>query len=140
MARTLIDGGSKPIQNVLFLDSIFDALRAIVQHAGGPKVVGPKLYPAKSIDDARVALLNALNPDRPEKLDPEQVVMLLRIGREAEFHEAKHWLDAETGYTQSEPVDADDQAIALAQRLDHLLREVRAATGQLERVRKGAKR
>lgn len=139
MARTLADTGSKPVQNALFLDSVYDALRAIVQYAGGPKVVGPMLYPAKSVDDARVALLNALNPDRPEKLDPEQVVQLLRIGREAGFHEAKHWLDGETGYAPSEPVDEDDHAAALARSIDGAADTLRRATEALERFRRGRK-
>jgi len=128
------------MQADLFLESIYDALSAIVRHSGGMKAVGSRLWPAKSPEAAGKALADCLNPLRADTLDPEEVVHLLRIGREADFHDAKHWLDAETGYTPSEPVDADDQAIALTQRLDGLLREVRGATAALERIRKGAKR
>jgi hypothetical protein len=98
-------------QPPLFVESIYDAMRAMVQHLGGPKTVGAALWPAKSVDDARKQLLDCLNPERHEKLDPDQLVLLFRLAREAGFHVAKHWLDAETGYLPSVPADpAEEQA------------------------------
>jgi hypothetical protein len=97
-------------QPPLFVESIYDALRAIVNHCGGPKIVGPVLWPAKSVDDARKQLLDCLNPERNDKLDAEQIVMLFRMGREAGFHIAKHWLDSETGYLPSRRARGSPQA------------------------------
>lgn len=102
-------------QPPLFVESIYDALRAIVGHLGGPKTVGKLLWPAKSELGARGQLLDCLNPERNDKLDPDQIVMLFRLAREAGFHVAKHWLDAETGYQPSLPANpADEEARQIA--------------------------
>jgi hypothetical protein len=100
-------------QPPLFVESIYDALRAIVNHVGGPKTVGAALWPAKSVDDARRQLLDCLNPERHEKLDPDQLVLLFRMGREAGFHVSKHFFDTETGYLPSTPADPTEEQARL---------------------------
>lgn len=122
-------------QPPLFVESVYDALKAIVAALGGPKTVAARLWPAKSVDDARKLLLDCLNPDRPEKLDAEQVVMLFRLAREVEFHVAKHWLDAETGYLPSAPADpADEQARQVAA-IESAAHELQRALATLDRLR-----
>lgn len=93
------------MQVPLFIEDLRQALEQIVAHAGGPKVVGAKLFPLKSVDDARVAVLDALNPERRAKFDLEQIECLFRLGREAGFHAAKHYFDDATGYRRSDPAD-----------------------------------
>ena len=123
-------------QPPLFVETIYDALRAIVaQQLGGPKTVGARLWPGKSVDDARMLLLNCLNPDRHEKLDPEQVVLLFRLAREADFHIAKHWLDAETGYEASAPLNLETAEARQLDVLEHAAHELQRALSQLERIR-----
>ena len=97
----------------LFLEDIYDALRAVTQAAGGPKVIAARLWPLKPLDQARKELLDALNRDNPRKLDPEEVMAVLRAGREIGFHQAKHWLDAELGYEQGPPLDPLDERAQL---------------------------
>lgn len=92
-------------QPPLFVESIYDALKAIVRVLGGAKSVGLMLWPEKAADDAGRRLLDCLNPERKEVLDPEQVTLLFRLARERGFHVAKHWLDAEMGYLPSTPAD-----------------------------------
>lgn len=122
-------------QPPLFVETVYDALKAIVGQLGGPKTVGVVLWPAKSVDDARKHLLDCLNPERNEKLDPEQVVMLFRLAREADFHLAKHWLDTETGYQPSLPANpADEEAKQIAV-IDHAAQQIQRAMAMLERVR-----
>lgn len=116
------------------METVWDALKAMVNAAGGPKVVGHKVYPAKSPDDARVALLNAINPDRPEKLDPEQMLLVLRLAREAGFHAGKHWIDDDCGYAASDPIEPDDQAAELARVIAGAGEQLRRATDALERL------
>ena len=60
-----------------------EALTAAVQHAGGAKVVGCALWPDLSPDTAQRKLLDALNPQRPERLKPSQVRLVLRMARES---------------------------------------------------------
>lgn len=97
----------------LFLEDIYDALKAAVQALGGPKVVGLKLWPHKPMEQARKELLDALNRDNPRKLDPEEVMAVLRMAREAGFHNAKHWMDVELGYAPSQPVEPEDELAKL---------------------------
>ena len=125
-------------QPPLFVESIYDALRAIEQRCGGPKVVAALLWPAKSVDDARRLLLDCLNPDRPEKLDPEQVVMLFRMAREAEWHVAKHWLDHETGYEPAVPLNPADEQAKLVATIENAGVTLQRALAALDKLR-GAK-
>lgn len=123
-----------PAQPPLFVETVYDALKAIVAALGGPKTVGARLWPAKSVDDARKQLLDCLNPDRNEKLDPEQIVLILRLAREADFHLAKHWLDAETGYQPSAPADpADEQAKQIAA-IENAAQQLQRAMVMLEKI------
>lgn len=122
-------------QPPLFVESVYDALRAIVNHIGGPKTVGAVLWPAKSVDDGRKLLLDCLNPDRNEKLDPDQVVMLLRLAREAGFHVAKHWLDAETGYLPSTPADPQEEQARLVSVIESAGVTMQRALETLDKMR-----
>lgn len=122
-------------QPPLFVESIYDALRAIVQQCGGTKTVGARLWPQKSVDDARRLLLDCLNPERHEKLDPEQVILLLRLARECDFHVAKHYLDAETGYLPSTPADPNEEQARLVHVIESAGRELSRALTALDKLR-----
>lgn len=89
----------------LFIEDVYDALRAIVWHFGGPKKVGKLLWPTKEDERAANDLRDCLNRDNARKFEPEEIIALLRMAREAEFHRAKHWIDRATGYRDSEPLD-----------------------------------
>jgi hypothetical protein len=54
-----------------------------------------------------------LNPDKRERLNPHQLLLLLRLAREAGYHAAKHWLDSELGYEQGRPLDPTDEQAQL---------------------------
>jgi hypothetical protein len=80
-----------------------------VQALGGFKKVGPRLWPELPADEAAHRLRHCLNAERREKLSPHQVLLLLRWGREAEFHGAKYFLDDDAGYTRSSPKDPREE-------------------------------
>jgi hypothetical protein len=73
-------------------------------------------------------LRDCLNQDRAERLNPDQVFMLLRLARSASYHAAKHWMDAELGYEQGRPLKPEDEAASLQQRGADLVREARCST------------
>lgn len=98
-----------PTQERLFFEDVNEALRAVVNALGGPKSVGLRLWPEKSMDQAHTLLLNCFNPERRERLTPEQVVFLLRLGREAGCHAAMHYVCGEVGYAKPEPLEAEDE-------------------------------
>lgn len=65
----------------MYLESMNDMLVEVVNSTGGAKKVGCLLWPELMPDVAQRKLLDCLNPDRPAKLDPEQVLFLLRRAR-----------------------------------------------------------
>lgn len=104
-------------------ESIYEALKRAVDALGGAKKAGNKLRPYHN--DARGWLLNCLNPEHPQKLDPEQVIHLLRLACEIGHHESKHYLDRVTGYAPTAP-------LAIEAQLATALTEVRALRNSLE--------
>lgn len=103
-------------QGALFHEDIYDALRAAIKALGGTKAVGAKLWPEKTIADARSFLDDCLNKDRPAKLSPEHVLLLLRWAKDAGFHEAMAYVCAESGYASPQPIEPKDELAELIRR------------------------
>lgn len=94
-------------------DGIYDALKGAVRALGGAKKAGPLLR--RECHHAEGWLLNCLNADHAQKLDPEQVILLLKLAQEAGFHDAMHFLEHAAGYQPSAPIALESQlAEALA--------------------------
>lgn len=89
--------------------ALVDTIKAL----GGSKVVGPLLYPEKPLEAAQRALLDALNPERPARLSPEQVVFIARLARRQGCHVLMAHLCTELGYAPPVPVEPADQAAQL---------------------------
>lgn len=113
-----------------------DALDAVVHALGGYKKVAVMLRPEldQKPNAAAQWLRDCLNQEKPERLNPDQVFMLLRIARAADYHAAKHWMDAELGYEQGRPLKPEDEAASLQSRGADLVRELRMITERLERL------
>jgi hypothetical protein len=118
-------------QQPLFFEDIYDALRHVVQSAGGAKRVGTVLYPEKTPDSAGRALMDCLNPGRHEKLDPEQLMVLLRIGHEAGCHVAVHYLCGQAGYSKPDPIAPGDEKAELQRQLIRNMTEHRQLVNRL---------
>lgn len=113
-----------------------EALDAVVHALGGYKKVGVMLRPEleQKPNAAAQWLRDCLNPDKPERLNPDQVFMLLRLARASDYHAAKHWMDSELGYEQGRALNPEDEAGALQKRGADLVRELRVITERLERI------
>lgn len=118
----------------LFLEDIYDALRAAVQALGGAKTVAARLWPHKPVEQARKELLDALNRDNPRKLDAEEVLAVLRMAREADFHGAKHWIDAALGYETTPPTTPDQQRDRLADAIEQATHTLQAALSVAQKL------
>lgn len=103
-------------QSRLFITDIYDALGDLVRAAGGPKEVGAALYPKKQPDDAAGYVKDCLNRARRETFDAEEILWLLRRGRELGCHEPLKWICTNAGYTTPEPLETETE-------LTRLLRE-----------------
>lgn len=124
----------------LFLEDIYDALRAAVQFIGGAKKGAERLWPHKPVEQGRKELLDALNRDNPRKLDPEEVLALLRMAREAGYHDAKHWIDASLGYEPTPMLDPKVQEDRLADVIETATATLTSAFKQAAELRKGRAR
>lgn len=85
-------------QSALFFDSIFDALGAAVQAAGGTKRVASKLWPTLDSTSATARLRGCLNPEHQQKLCPEELLAIARMGKEAGCNAAMQYLARDLGY------------------------------------------
>lgn len=126
------------MQEQLFHEDFRDALKHLVKALGGVEAVGVELWPSKTRKAAGNWLSDCLNPERPAKLDIEEIVQLLAMGRDRGIHCAVWQLADEIGYTRPEIAPAKSQYEVLAEQfarksaeLSHLAQSL----GQLERLR-----
>lgn len=116
-----------PEQAMLFHDSIYDAIGAVVQSMGGKKKVAPLLWPHLKTETAYTRLAHCLSDEFPEKLSPEEILFLARAGRESNCHAIIFYLAAECGYAQPTPIDPLNEA-------DVLRREIRDGLSALNKM------
>lgn len=100
-------------QAKLFITDIYDALGDLVRAAGGPKAVGQALRPTKPADDAAGWVKDCLNRNRREKFDAEDMMWLLKRGRELGCHDPIGFICTQAGYTAPEPVEPETELAKL---------------------------
>lgn len=120
-------------QTVLFHESINDALDACVKACGGAKKVAGKLWPEKTADAAHRLLLQCLNEDRQEKLGPEQVLFILKLAREAGFHDGINFISRESGYSDPQPMDPEDEKTLLMRAFIDAQKNMKQIADRMER-------
>lgn len=95
------------------MESLNHALVECVKASGGSSIVGPKLWPEKPRDAAQRLLLDCLNEERPAKLSPEQVLLVLRLARAKGHHGGIAFILADLGYAPSAPIEPRDEVAEL---------------------------
>lgn len=115
-------------------ESLNEALIDCVKAAGGSKQVGPFLWPEKPPETAQRALLDALNDDRPAKLSPEQVLLVLRLARSRGFHRGVDFILEDLGYGPTKPIEPEDAAADLTRQAGELLAAAERITERLQRL------
>jgi hypothetical protein len=121
-------------QPSLFLESFTDALREAVRACGGSKLVGAKLWPEKAPDAAARLLQDCLNDTRAEKLSPDQVLLLTRMGRERGCHAVMAFLAIECGYAPPQPVEPEDERAALQREYIEAVKVLAHLSTRIERL------
>ena len=113
-------------QPPLFFEDVYAALKYVVQSLGQPKDVGPILWPHKQDPVAAGRLLSdCLNPNRDEKLDIEQIILLLRLAKEKGCHLGIEYLCTAAGYSKPTPIDPQDERAELQRELIRQLQVTR---------------
>lgn len=111
-----------------------DAAREAVRHAGGAKKVGPQMFPDKSVESAARYLMDALNPARAERLTPSQVLMLMRLAREAGFHGFASWWMRHAGYQAPVPMVPVSEAAVITAQISILVPKLQDLMQQAQRL------
>jgi argininosuccinate lyase len=127
----------KPCQSAF--DDVHHALADVVQALGGFKRVGTRLWPEKSPDSAGRYLADCLNSSRLEKLSLEHVLLLLRLGREANCHAAMHYICGETGYVPAVPVTPCHEMAALQSEFIEQVKHLDRLVQRIDEVMEGQK-
>lgn len=122
------------MQESLFYDSIQDALRDVIRACGGPKVVGCKLWPSLSPDRAANAVNDCLNPDRRQHFGEDEVIHLLRLGRDSECHVGMAFIAQACGYSDPVPVQPQDEIAALQSRFIEAAQSLKAMSARIEAI------
>jgi hypothetical protein len=116
------------------MEGLNQALIECVKAAGGSSNVGRKLFPEKSPESAQRALLDCLNEERPAKLSPEQVLLILRLARAKGFHDGIGFILADLGYAPTTPIEPKDEAAELGRQASELLAAAERITERLQRL------
>lgn len=116
------------------MEGLNQALIECVKAAGGSANVGRKLFPEKSPESAQRALLDCLNEDRPAKLSPEQVLLILRLARAKGFHGGISFILSDLGYAPTSPIEPKDEAAELQRQTAELLAAAERITERLQRL------
>jgi hypothetical protein len=132
---TAYKGGDMSHQVSLFYEDVNDVLRAMVQALGGAKKVGGAMRGNDvGIEAAHRWILACLNPDRPERFTPEQVLWLLVECRKLNFHAGMHFLNVGAGYAPPTPVDPEDERARLQRDAIDAIRQLEGITKRLEQL------
>lgn len=118
-----------------------EALKALVRKLGGSGVIGPKLFPEKTGDGAAQRfLIDCLSDDRPARLSPEHLLLLLRMARDRGVHDGAEYLMREMGYAAPQPIDPVDELADLQRKFIESVRTQadlsRAQAKAIERMEK----
>jgi len=116
-----------------FFEGPEDALREAVRGLGGPKKVGPMLWPDKTHDAAARLLQDCLNVSREEKLALSQVMFVLRAARDAGVHAPFQYIAGELGY-DAKPITREEETDRLASVIEHSTATLASALAHLERL------
>lgn len=120
-------------QQVLFFDSLFDAIGADIAAAGGFKIVASKLWPSESITTSSARLRNSINTEQPQKLCPDELLQLKRLAYEVGSTATIDYEAQQLGY-QTVWVDPKDEAGALRRDVRELLATVNRKLDRIERA------
>lgn len=121
-------------QDELFHEDWRDALRHLVKALGGYETVGADLYPTKTRKAAGNWLSDCLNPERPAKLDLEDIEALIRMGRDEGIHCAMYQLADATSYQRPKAAAPKSPLTILYERKARLAAEEAALQRDIDRA------
>jgi hypothetical protein len=115
-------------------ESLNDALIECVKACGGSKALGHEIWPAKGVEGAQRHLLACLNPDRNEKLSPDEMLLVVRKARDRGCHAGMEYMAAFLSYSMPIPVEPKDELADLLRKYLQRRERDEFADKRLERL------
>ena len=122
------------MQMNLIHETIADAALEVIHAAGGFKIVGQRLFPELAPDHAGNKLRACLDDERREKFSPQQIVLLLRIGRESGCHTLINHITSESGYSNPYPVEPEDEIARLQREFVEATKSLHHMASRIESI------
>jgi len=113
-------------------ETLAEALIEVVRALGGSKRVGALMRPARPADEAARWLRDCLNPERRERLEPDEVLFLLREGRRVGCHAAMRYIAEASGYASPVPIEPADEVAELQRQFNASVKSLERITAALE--------
>lgn len=122
------------MQPSLIHETIADAMREVIQAGGGFKKVGGRMRPEMAEDHAATWLRDCCNDGRRERLSPEQLCLLRRIGREVGCHALATFEARDAGYADPQPIEPADERAQLQRDYIAAARDLARMAERIERL------
>ena len=119
-------------QNPLFTEDFLTALDDVVRAVGTYQQVAGRLWPCQKTAYNR--LKNKLNPDHHEQFHPDEVIGLLKIGRDIGCHTAIYHLCDEAGYERPREAAPKSPRTVILERQAELASEQARLQRDLDRI------
>lgn len=132
--RTQGEGPMESSQVPLFVEDLNEAIRATINALGGMKAVGVELRPEKSAVDAGKWLADCLNPDKRDRLAPDQLAYIRRRGRIAGCHILASFEMQDAGYAPPVALEPEDERAALQREFVHAVKALEVIQQRIARA------
>lgn len=121
-------------QQSLFHECLTDAINDCIRALGGNKKVGGMLWPEKGVEDARRALLDALNPDRPNKLSPDQALLIVSEAAKQGCLAGITYITRACRCADPQPIEPEDERAALQRQFVEQSKAMQQLFARMERA------
>lgn len=119
---------------------LMKALRLVVHRAGGAKRVAAMLWPQTKLGTAHQRLLACLDLRRREHFSPEELILMLRIGKDLADHAAMELLATLSGYSKPYPMATEDERADLQRRYLKAVEGQQAALAKFDEIERRRKK
>ena len=76
--------------------------------------------------------MDCLNSSRAEKLDGEQIIVLLRFGHDCGCHAGVWYISKGAGYSEPDPIEPDDEKAELMRQFVAVGKSLQSITARIE--------
>jgi len=118
----------------LFVESIEEAIAEVARACGGRKAFAVAMWPSLPVREAHNRFDACLNTERREKFDLLDLLYIAKRGREAGCHSLMLFIARETGYTDPQPVEPEDERAKLQREFINAQKAMTALAARMERA------